>query len=280
MSYHNILVAIDIYEPFQDYLKEVKQFAALQQAKIHCVYVIPNITTSVPYAYDFERSIEQEAHETLAKIKNEISCEPHILKGIANISICSLAKKIQADLIICGSHGRHGLELILGATANGILHNAECDILTIRINKQGSALTPIVSKNIVVAVNLHADSKKVVVAAKELAEKCQSSLHIVHAVSYVSASAAAYYPEIEKDLKKEAEQKMLELSQDLTLNQLNSEIYVDTPRQAVLKAADRHNAELIVVGSQSKSAITSALLGSTANAVLHYAKCNVLVVRL
>ena len=47
--------------------------------------------------------------------------------------IVDSAKDLGVDLIVVGSHGKHGLGLLLGSTANGILHHAHCDVLTIRI---------------------------------------------------------------------------------------------------------------------------------------------------
>ncbi|MEO1899758.1 MAG: universal stress protein, partial [Methylococcales bacterium] len=38
------------------------------------------------------------------------------------------------DLIVVGSHGRHGLALLLGSTANGVLHHAVCDVLAVRLS--------------------------------------------------------------------------------------------------------------------------------------------------
>ena len=35
--------------------------------------------------------------------------------------------------IVVGSHGRHGLALLLGSTASGVLHGAKCDVLAVRI---------------------------------------------------------------------------------------------------------------------------------------------------
>jgi universal stress protein A len=40
------------------------------------------------------------------------------------------------DLVVVGSHGRHGLSLLLGSTANGVLHGAGCDVLAVRVGKQ------------------------------------------------------------------------------------------------------------------------------------------------
>ena len=47
--------------------------------------------------------------------------------------ILAEAQAINADLIIVGSHGRHGVSLILGSTANAILHGAQCDVLAVRV---------------------------------------------------------------------------------------------------------------------------------------------------
>jgi len=47
--------------------------------------------------------------------------------------IHTLANEIGADLIVVGSHGRHGLALLLGSTANGVLHGAPCDVLAVRV---------------------------------------------------------------------------------------------------------------------------------------------------
>jgi universal stress protein A len=44
-----------------------------------------------------------------------------------------VAEEQQVDLVVTGSHGRHGLALILGSTANAILHGAKCDVLAVRI---------------------------------------------------------------------------------------------------------------------------------------------------
>ena len=35
-----------------------------------------------------------------------------------------------------GSYGRHGLTLIFGSTANGVLHGATCDVLAVRIQPE------------------------------------------------------------------------------------------------------------------------------------------------
>ncbi|MDF2529289.1 MAG: universal stress family protein [Gammaproteobacteria bacterium] len=280
LNYKNVLVAIDVYENYQPLLNEAKKFADRQQAKLSCIYVMPGLTSSVPYAYDFQRAVENEAANILAKIQQDMGIETTLLLGSSSSQICDHAKKISADLLICGSHGRHGIGLILGSTANGILHTANCDVLTIRLDNRGQCTANSNYNQIILASNLKEESKKLATIAKDLAQNYQARLRIVHAINYVTATAAAYYPEIEADLKKEAEQSMLQFSQDLGVDLINTEIHFGAPKQVILSAANNHNAELIVIGSHGKSALASAFLGSTANAVLHGANCNILVVRL
>lgn len=43
---------------------------------------------------------------------------------------------LETELIIIGSHGRHGVSLLLGSTANAVLHHAKCDVLAVRISKE------------------------------------------------------------------------------------------------------------------------------------------------
>ena len=44
-----------------------------------------------------------------------------------------LAEQLDVDLIVVGSHGRYGLALLMGSTANGVLHGASCDVLAVRV---------------------------------------------------------------------------------------------------------------------------------------------------
>jgi universal stress protein A len=53
--------------------------------------------------------------------------------GIPDQEIVQVAKQEQIDLIVLGSHGRHGLALLLGSTANSVLHHANCDVLAVRL---------------------------------------------------------------------------------------------------------------------------------------------------
>jgi len=56
------------------------------------------------------------------------------------------------------------------------------------------------------------------------------------------------------------------------------EVLRSKPTDALLEAADRHDATLIIVGSYGESPIRGALLGSTPHRLLHVSTRPVLVV--
>ncbi|BBI62758.1 hypothetical protein HSBAA_40640 [Vreelandella sulfidaeris] len=51
------------------------------------------------------------------------------------------AEEHGVDLIVVGSHGRHGFALLLGSTSTGVLHGAQCDVLAVRVGKKGEKAT-------------------------------------------------------------------------------------------------------------------------------------------
>lgn len=46
--------------------------------------------------------------------------------------IHQVAREQGVDLTVVGSHGKHGLALLLGSTSNAVLHGTPCDVLAVR----------------------------------------------------------------------------------------------------------------------------------------------------
>jgi nucleotide-binding universal stress UspA family protein len=51
------------------------------------------------------------------------------------------------------------------------------------------------------------------------------------------------------------------------------------PADAILRVAEEHDADLIIIGSKGMQGAKRFLLGSVPNKVSHHASCNVLIVR-
>lgn len=60
----------------------------------------------------------------------------HVVVGMPDTEIHRFSADNGVDLIVVGSHGRHGFALLLGSTSTGVLHGAQCDVLAVRVGKE------------------------------------------------------------------------------------------------------------------------------------------------
>ena len=282
-NYNHILLAIDVYENNTALIEETLNLAKSYDSKLSVVHVVPHIISSVPFAYDFQDAVGKHVKEKFVEIKKQFNFDDSqllIRQGVAKHEVVALAKEISADLIVCGSHGKHGLALMLGSTANGILHLSSVDVLTIRIDPKGKRLVSVPYKNIVLATDLFDDNRIVRERALALAKQFNATLHIIHVVADVAA--LGYYPAIEFDLSGEAKKQLNALikKEKIPVDSKNVHVQIGLPKQEVLALAEGVDAGLIIIGSHGRKAISSAVIGSTANAVLHGAKADVMVVRI
>jgi universal stress protein A len=59
----------------------------------------------------------------------------HFLSGAPAREIHRFAEENGTDLIVLGTHGQKGVQLLLGATANSVLHGSACDVLAVRMKE-------------------------------------------------------------------------------------------------------------------------------------------------
>lgn len=143
-DYNKVLAAIDLSEEANDVAAKAARLAAAHQAELHLVHVIEPLSFAyggdIPIDFStIQEEIQRQAETQLRALCSKLTIPVerlHIVLGRPENEIHTLAEKLDADLIIVGSHGRHGLALILGSTANGVLHGAKCDVLAMRVGKK------------------------------------------------------------------------------------------------------------------------------------------------
>jgi universal stress protein A len=142
-QYQKILVAIDLSEESAPVVKRGRALAEVPNAELHLIHVIEPL--SFAYGGDIPMDfsgIQEEIHEQATQQmrrfaeSNDIDLQhQHIMLGKPEVEIHATAEELGADLIVLGSHGRHGLALLMGSTANGVMHGAKCDVLAVRVGK-------------------------------------------------------------------------------------------------------------------------------------------------
>lgn len=145
-SYNHILLAVDFYDDdknLQHLLARAVEMRSAFEANISMIHVLDNMPMP-DMSYGTIIGLNDETDNALLeqeKAKFNAVCEQlnvpenqrWLIWGNPKEEICALAEQEKVDLIIVGSHGRHGLALLLGSTASGVLHYAPCDVLAVRL---------------------------------------------------------------------------------------------------------------------------------------------------
>ncbi|MCJ8338583.1 MAG: universal stress protein [Pseudomonadales bacterium] len=141
MVYPRILLAVDLSDESDQLIKKTCNIAANNNAELTVIHVIEPL--SFAYGGDVpmdlsttQDQLSEHATKNLANFCQKLDypvAEKLVITGHTESEIHRIATEKSCDLIVVGSHGRHGLALLLGSTANGVLHGAPCDVLAIRV---------------------------------------------------------------------------------------------------------------------------------------------------
>ena len=141
--YKHILIGLDLSPESQQVIDRVKFLFADSDTKISICHVLEPLAFTyggdIPVDLsDVQAQLQQQATgrlEALAAQINVTQEDQHIILGHPAQEMHNMAKENHIDLIVVGSHGRHGLALIFGSTSNSVLHGATCDVLAVRITE-------------------------------------------------------------------------------------------------------------------------------------------------
>ncbi len=140
-DYKKLLVAVDLSDDSEKVMQRARSAAANNGAELHLIHVIEPLSFAyggdIPMDFSgIQEEIHQQAQQQLARLgeANGIAAErQYVVLGRPEVEIHAQAEELGADLIVVGSHGRYGLALLMGSTANGVLHGATCDVLAVRV---------------------------------------------------------------------------------------------------------------------------------------------------
>lgn len=141
-NYKHVLIAIDLYaSDFDSTLQQGLEIAKENDSKVTVLHAVEHINAygvaqAYPTVIDIEEQMLSDAKAQLEKFRQKYDlgqAEMIVETGSPKMIILEKAKESGVDLIVLGSHGRHGLQILLGSTANAVLHHASCDVLAVRI---------------------------------------------------------------------------------------------------------------------------------------------------
>ena len=141
-DYTHILAAVDFSDSAGVVINKARDIAARNNAKLSLLHVVeympPMDYGGEPMLNDWnfdEDEMEAQARQSLDEISNKYGLENadlNVLIGRPKNEIAQFVGEHHCDLVVLGSHGRHGINLLLGSTANAVLHAMPCDVLAVK----------------------------------------------------------------------------------------------------------------------------------------------------
>ncbi len=285
----NVLVATDGSKYGQWGLDWVATLPFVKPAKVTALHVLDIYAYRASFLSPREiRRIEAYSTQTLRKAKQQLASLK--LKGTTRkeqgmIAPVILKRAPKRDgLLVVGSQGLGALDrFLLGSVSTKLIQHATCPVLVVK-----NEAVPL--RRIILAIDGSSASAEALefVLTRFLPDRpTGKGGHMPIHVSVIHVLASSPLAPIKIPWMKSPEPKEAHLIFiDQSVRKLikagftAEPVYqLGNPAEEIMKAAVKHDADLIVMGAQGQGAIDRFLLGSVSTRVVQHATCAVLVVR-
>ena len=141
--YRSILCATDLSDCCRVAAERAADLASLYHARLTLLHVVEHFPVDrsnddiAPEDVDPARYHEEKARAALADLaghlgNEKVRQEVRFCVQSARHEILRYVEKHGTDLVVIGSHGRHGIASLLGSTTSGMTHKSPCDVLAVR----------------------------------------------------------------------------------------------------------------------------------------------------
>lgn len=284
LTFNHILLPTDFSRACNTALAYARGFAKDYGAKLFVTHAVtptpPTFIPIEPIPVDMDGEWE-DAQTQLRKVLDSEPLRDTKHDGIMERGelwnvVDDVIRRHAIDLIILGSHGKHGLKkLVLGSAAEQIFRKATCPVLTVGPKVPEPAGDAVAFKNIVFATDFSAGSLKALPLALSLAEENESVLTLLHVMPLVPMQHQDY---VASGVKKRLEELIPPEARDWC--RPATQVSFEFPAEGILKLAERQCADLIVMGVHRRAPRASSHLPwAIAYEVVSHATCPVLTVR-
>lgn len=144
----NILVPIDLSEVTNAVIKQARCFAQSQASRLWLLHVTPPAPDSVPFNVDRDilrreaakrlRDQRLQLRQLAQQLREErTQVSTRFVRGTVNTIILAEARRIQADLIIIGSHSHGNIyHAIFGGVGQKVMRSAPCPVMLVPLRRE------------------------------------------------------------------------------------------------------------------------------------------------
>ena len=255
--------------------------------KFHARMTLLNVTDlpgTVLYAQPAtSEKIEREHREQTSRMlsslvvpkdQSDLDLQIRVKTGNIEEEIYSSISEEEADVLVMGTHGRGVVgRAFIGSVTQNVLRKVTVPVLTVcRVSR------PLTFDRILFATDLSDACRRGFELVLELARVTRSNVSIIHSVDVPGAAYGAGTDIDRRELLETAGLRLHELADEGRRQEVHIETVLleGTPAEAIFKAADENNTDLIIITVERKGLLERALLGSTAERIIREAHLPVL----
>ena len=150
-QYTHILLATDLHTDNSAVIAKALSLSEQYKAKLSVIYVLESlplyfsndmVSPVIPDTQALEAQLFKLAQEKMSQLAERYGIDPancHLELGVAKSLIAEFAQENAVDMIVIGSHSRHGLASLLGSTARAVLNAASCDVLAVKVSPESKS---------------------------------------------------------------------------------------------------------------------------------------------
>jgi nucleotide-binding universal stress UspA family protein len=289
-----ILYPTDFSEPSARAFENALVLATWYEAPLTVLHVLPApvvAATALPYMYDpmalggsLREAVQADLSALVEPAKRAgLHAVAELRDGNPATETVGVAREINADLIVMGTHGRTGFQRwVLGSVAETVLRRAPCPVLTVpprAPDHPGSMFF----KRILCASDFSPASEAAVRYAANLAAEADASLFLVHVVDRPGLLAPpephgnGHPPDFECAAGAQLRRAVPAEARDWC--EVREIVARGKAAPEILRLAAEHEVGLIVMGVHGRSPLDLMAFGSVTHEVVREATCPVLTVR-
>ncbi len=222
-----------------------------------------------------------QSAETLREVDG-VACEARVILASSFAGIIQAVDEMRPDLLVIGSHRRHVLkDVFIGTTAERTIRLVDCPVLMVNAQADGDY------RHIMHTTDLSGGSRDALQRARALRIGDDAhntllyifdapALRLVMVDTMTKNDQALYLASEQMNAMRELDAFTSEAKLDDFAPQVRHK--PKATHQAILKAAEDENADLIVVSTHGRTGLAKLLIGSVTERVLRSASIDVLAI--
>lgn len=271
-----ILIPYDFSETAALSLEHAVHMAQLNKAEIVLLHIAESASFTSALAHAFSKNYEKEVEGEAAKKLDELANKIHVESGVQVTAktevgriyrkIASVAKEVEADIIVMGTHGSSGYQkFTVGTNTGKVVMESESPVISVQTHA-----TKIGFKKIVVPIDDSPTSRQKVNHALYMARLYGAYVHVVGLINFSN-----------DELVRKFKIKVEQVEEWLKQHDIGCESHFkngENLAKMTMEFAEEVNADLIVIMTEQEPSITGLFMGTWATQVVNQSKIPVMTV--